>query len=366
MSCRPAFFLQTSRVRKFSFLFLILVAISASAAEIKINFSDYSAGESPTNFSSTLAGTGAPGDWKIVSDEAPSWSFAPMMPQVAPTPSPARRSVLAQLSQDQTDEHFPMFIYDGMTFKNFRATTQFKIVSGVAEQMAGMVFRYQNPSNFYVIRASALGHNVRFYKVVNGLRGNFIGPDMDIPTNIWHTLTVQCDGDQITFWFDGKLASAPLHDISFDAGKIGFWTKSDAVSYFDGLTVNYTPIISGAQTLVNDIMKEYPKILGLRIYTADKNDDVRVVASNNEKEIGMAGTDAEKNTLAAGKVFYGHSKGTVVVDYPLADRNGNPIATVRVELKSYSLAETQDMVLARVRIIINEMQKRVLSKEDLM
>jgi len=50
---------------------------------------------------------------------------------------------------------------------------------------------------------------------------------------------------------------------------------------------------------------------------------------------------------------------------PLNDRNGEPIATVRVELKSYSLAETQDTVLDRVRIIVNEMQKRVLSKQDL-
>ncbi len=61
----------------------------------------------------------------------------------------------------------------------------------------------------------------------------------------------------------------------------------------------------------------------------------------------------------------GHTKGTVLVDMPLNDRNGEAIATVRVELKSYSLAETQDTVLDRVRIIVNEMQKRVLSKQDL-
>lgn len=51
---------------------------------------------------------------------------------------------------------------------------------------------------------------------------------------------------------------------------------------------------------------------------------------------------------------------------PLDDRNGDPMAAVRVELKSYSLAETQDMVLNRVRIIINAMQAQVLSKDDLM
>ena len=80
----------------------------------------------------------------------------------------------------------------------------------------------------------------------------------------------------------------------------------------------------------------------------------------------MAGADAESNTLANGAIYYGHGKGTVDVDMPLTDRNGNPIAAVRVQLKSYTLGETRDMVLTRVRIIINEMQKRVLAKTDLM
>jgi hypothetical protein len=55
----------------------------------------------------------------------------------------------------------------------------------------------------------------------------------------------------------------------------------------------------------------------------------------------------------------------VLVDMPLNDRNGDPIAAVRVELKSSMLGETRDMVLDRVRIIINAMQAQVLSKQDL-
>jgi hypothetical protein len=73
-------------------------------------------------------------------------------------------AVLAQTSKDQTDERFPILIYDGEIFQDFKLTTRFKIVGGMAEQMAGVVFRFQNASNFYVVRASALGHNVRFYK----------------------------------------------------------------------------------------------------------------------------------------------------------------------------------------------------------
>jgi hypothetical protein len=349
-----------------SFLGLWLVlAVSASGAEIKINFSDFAAGQSPTNFHNALAGTGQPGDWKIVTDESPS-AFAPLMPQITATAPAVRRRVLAQLSRDPADEHFPMFIYDGETFKNFKLATQFRIVGGVAEQMAGVVFRFQNTSNFYVVRASALGRNVRFYKVVDGIRSAPIGPALDIATNIWHTLAVQCLGAQITCWFDGRPLMATMNDSSFSAGKIGFWTKSDAVSYFGDTTIDYTPIIPAAQLLVRDIMKKYPRILGLRIYTLDETGQPRILASKNETEIGRPGTDAEKNAFTSGMVSIGHGNGTVKVDMPLNDRNGEPIAAVQVELKSYMLGETQDMVLTRVHIIVDEMQKRVLSKQDLM
>jgi hypothetical protein len=362
----PGLVFATLRAMRKSFFGLWLaLAVSASGAEIKIAFSEIAVGQSPTNFHHALAGTGQPGNWKIVADESPS-ALAPLMPQIASTAHTVRRPVLAQLSQDPTDEHFPMLIYDGQTFKDFKLATQFKIVGGTAEQMAGIVFRFENASNFYVLRASALGHNVRFYKVVNGIRSDPIGPMLDIATNTWHTLAVQCRGAQITCWLDGKPLMTTLNDSSFSTGKIGFWTKSDAVSYFGDTTIDYIPMVPAAQTLVRDIMKKYPRIQGLRIYTPDDKGQVRVLASKVESEVGLPGTDAEQGALASGKVFYGSGKGSVSVTMALNDRNGEPIAAVHVQLKSYMLGETRDMVLTRVHTIVNEMQKRVLTKQDLM
>jgi 3-keto-disaccharide hydrolase len=357
-------FVTLRRMRNFIFCFCLclVTALSAYGAEIKIDFSDFSAGQTPTNFNNALAGGGRPGDWKIVMDEEPS-AFAPLTPQAGRTATMTQRAVLAQVSQDPTDEHFPMLIYDGQTFKDFKLTTQFKIVSGVVEQMAGVVFRYQNASNFYVVRASALGRNLRFYKVVNGQRGSLIGPDLDISTNVWHTLTVQCQGNQITCQLDAT-AMPTLNDNTFPAGKVGFWTKSDAVSYFGDTTIDYTPIVPLAQTLVDDILKKQPRILELRIYTLDDRGQPRIIASKNEKEIGQPGTDAEKSALVKGAVFFGRGEGTVAVTMPLCDRNGNPVAAVRVQLKS-TLFETQDSAVTRARMIVTKMQAQVASSQDL-
>lgn len=353
-------------MRNFCLLLLTAIGFSAPGAEIKINFNSFSVGETPTNFSSAVAGVGEPGKWEVVSDEAQSL-FSPLMPQVKPTPLVARRHVLAQRNVELNEDRFPIFIYNGETFKNFKLTTQFKIISGVAEQMAGVVFRYQNASNFYVFRASALGRNLRFYKVVDG---RFVDPspafNMSVSTNVWHTLTVQCEGNRINCSLDDKVMPSIQTPNTFASGKVGFWTMSDSLTYFGDTMIDYTPVIPPAQTLVRDIMEKYPRILGLRIYMPDGKGQMRIIASADKSEIGQSGTDAEKNTLEKGAIYYGHDNGKVAVDMPLNDRNGDPLAVVRVELKSYSLAETQDMVLDRVRIIINAMQKRVLSKQDLM
>jgi len=152
-----------------------LLAWSVSGKELYINFDDYPEGSSPTNFHSALAGEGSPGRWRIVNTEVPSF-----LPPLTDKATVDRHGVLAQTAEDMTDERFPMFIYDGQTFSDFKLSTRFKVVSGIAEQMAGMVFRFQDSSNFYVVRVSSLGRNVRFYKVVNGVRSDPIGPTMDV------------------------------------------------------------------------------------------------------------------------------------------------------------------------------------------
>jgi hypothetical protein len=257
-----------------------------------------------------------------------------------------------------------MLIYDKETFKDFQLTTRFKIVSGALEQMAGMVFRFQNESNFYVVRVSALGHNLRFYKVVNGERGNLVGPPLDISTGTWHSLAIQCEGNRFTFWLDDKLVMPPLQDETFDAGKIGFWTKSDSVTHFGDTRITYTPVVPMAQLLVQNVMQLEPRILGLRIYTLDKSGEPHIIASKESDEVGRAGSDAEKNAIVNGAMFFGRGKGTVAVTMPLNDRNGDPVAAVRVQLKSFP-GETQDTAVMRARVIVQAMQAQILNGQDL-
>ena len=348
-------------MRRFIAGLCLALAASVRGAEIRINFSEAPAGSAPAGFHAALAGGGRPGIWKVILDEVPPL-LAPLTDRA---PAVTRRTVLAQTSQEPTDEHFPLFIYDGETFKDFKFSARFKIVSGAVEQMAGLVFRFQNASNFYVVRASALGHNVRFYKMVDGLRSVPLGPQLDITTNTWHTLAVQCRGNQITCWLDDRPVMPTLQDNTFAGGKVGFWTKSDAVSYFCDPLIEYTPLVPAAQALVRKILEQQPRILALRIYTLDDRGSPHIIASKDETEIGRPGTDAEKTAITDGKIFYARSKGVVAVTLPFRDRNGDPMAAVRLRLDSF-FGETEKNALIRAGLIVKKMQAEVDSAEALL
>lgn len=342
------------------FLLLCVFAFGwpAAGADLQFDFSSLTPGSPLGKFHSALLGGGRPVKWEILADEAPS-AFSPLTDRAQ---NVTRRSVLAQTSQDPTDERFPLFIYDGEKFRDFKFTTRFKLVSGVAEQMAGIVFRFQNESNFYVVRVSGLGKNVRFYKVVNGARSNPIGPNCTLAPG-WHQLGVQCAGNQITVWLDDHLVMPPLGDNTFAEGKIGFWTKSDAVSYFADAAINFTPIVPAAQALINSVLEQQPRILGLQIYTLTNN-TTRILASKEPAEIGAPGTDAEMAAIRDGTVSFGRDHGAVLLTLPFPDRNGENMAAVRFKLRSF-FGETQDNAVNRATMLLKLMETLCTSADDL-
>jgi Domain of Unknown Function (DUF1080) len=355
-------FARTNRMRTLVFCLLLALVSPVTAAEIHFDFGNYSGDHGLTNdFSSALAGGGRPGDWQTVMDEVPS-ILAPISSNTPPAMN--HIPVLAQLDTDPTDNRFPMLVYDKETFKDFQIKTRFKIVEGMQEQMAGVVFRFQNPSNFYVIRISALGHNLRFYKYVNG---QFVDPatvNADISTDRWHTLTVQSEGNQINCWLDDKLAMPLETSMTFPPGKVGFWTMSDSLTHYGDTSIIYKPTIPMVQLLIQNVLQQEPRLLGLRIYMLDKDGIPHIIASKDSKEVGQAGTKSEQGAINKGAIYFGRGTGTVAVTMPLDDRNGNPIAAVRVQTESF-FGETQDTAILRARVIVQMMQAQIMSSQDL-
>jgi hypothetical protein len=338
------------------------MVLPAVAAEHRFEFGEMPQGQPPPGFRSAVMGKGKPGDWKIIQDDAPP-ALPPLNPQA---PSVTKQSVVAQLAQDPTDEHFPLLIYEGETFGDFKLTTRFKTVKGVMEQMAGIAFRVQNETNYYVARASSLGNTFKFYKVLNGERGPLVGPDSPVPSGVWHDLEVECQGSTVRCVLDGKeVVNVTDKANALASGKIGFWTKSDSVSYFADTTIVYKPFQPPAQKLVRGMLSRYPRLLGLKIYVPDGDaQSTRMVASGNEKEIGQAGGKTEREVISRAETYYGKEKEVISVIMPLRDRNGDAIAAVRVVMKSFR-GQTEANAIIRAAPIVKELQAQIQSREDL-
>lgn len=333
----------------------------AWAEELFFDFSKDRGNELPAGFVSTVSGEGKPGIWKIMDDEVQS-----ALPAITPNAQAQQRSVLAQLSRDLTDEHYPLLVYTNEVFGDFKFTTRIKCVNGVVEQMAGVVFRYQDEKNYYYLRASAKGNTFRFLKVVAGQRSAPIGPEMQIPAGVWHELAVECKANQINCYFDGKQAIPTLTDNSFTAGRVGFWTKSDSVSYFADAHVSYVPRVPFIRVLLRRMKENYPRVEALKVYArTPENQTLRIVASTDEHELGNVAGETEPMVFEKNATFYGKlDADSVVVTLPLHDRNGDVIAALRVELKSF-LGQTERNAVARAQPIVREMEKGIIEAKDL-
>ena len=338
----------------------MLVVAGAQAADKHFSLSEDMLGKIPPGFRPALTGEGIPPDWQIILDEVPS-TFGGLN---APSIRGQKRPVLAQLSQDKTDEHVPLLIYDEETFGDFTFTTRFKIVSGSVEQMAGVAFRMQDEKNYYYVRASALGNNFRFFKVGDGKREPPIGVNMEIQRDVWHELVIECKGNQLRFFLNGKEPIPALTDHSYNRGKIAFWTKSDSVSYFVDSRISYKPLEAPLQTLLKKTLQQNPRLIALKIYRKPADAFApRIVASSKADDIGKSGSSVEQAVLDSGAIYAGKEKGTYIVTMPLHDKNGDRFAAVRVEMKSFA-GQTDENALGRATPIVKEMERTIQVSPD--
>jgi hypothetical protein len=144
--------------------------------------------------------------------------------------------VLAQSAQSPNPV-FNVALVGETDAKDVDISVKMKAIAGENDQGGGLVWRAKDAKNYYVARNNPLGagsYNV--YKVVDGKRSMLKGVPLK-RTEGWHTLRVVMTGDHIECYYDG-MKYLDVHDSTIpEAGKIGLWSKSDAQSQFDDLSL---------------------------------------------------------------------------------------------------------------------------------
>jgi hypothetical protein len=194
-----------------------------------INFDNAKAGALPPGWTSAMTHNGGAPRWEVRSDDT----------------APSKPNVLAQLSDDRTSGRFPLAIYDKASIKDGEVSVRCKSIAGRADQACGLVWRYRDANNYYIVRANALENNVVLYKVENGERKSIApkgtasrtyGVKHPVPKAAWNELRASFTGTRVLVSFNGKQILEAEDTTFADAGKVGLWTKADSVTHFDDFT----------------------------------------------------------------------------------------------------------------------------------
>jgi hypothetical protein len=196
-----------------------LAAVEAPATEKVWTFEEGQVGVVPKHWKEAKTGE-APGSvWRVVADES----------------APSGSKALAQMSSDGPRPLFNLCVFTDASYRNVDLSLRFKAVCGVIDQGGGPVWRYQDADNYYVARANPLESNFRVYKVHRGKRIQLDSADVDVPAGRWHELRVEHEGDRVRCYLNDRMFLDVTDATIPNGGRIGLWTKADAVTLFDDL-----------------------------------------------------------------------------------------------------------------------------------
>jgi hypothetical protein len=186
------------------------------SSDTTINFENDAEGKVPNGFTQTATGKQQTLNWQIVNDGG--------------------NKVAAQQAKNGGD-YYNLLVLDNPGFENFTMSVKIKAVAGNEDQGGGLIWRYIDNNNYYVARYNPLESNFRLYHVVNGNRRQLKSIGSTVKSREWFTMSIEMNGNKISCSLNGKKLIETSDDTFKKGGKVGLWSKADAQTYFDDLTV---------------------------------------------------------------------------------------------------------------------------------
>ncbi len=195
------------------------------------------------------ASKGAASSWNFDSGRElpPGWKVAATNPRgdlaewkvVADDQAPSAPNVLTITRiKDGFRGVFNLFWTPKVSFQDGTIELKLRANTGEVDQGGGPIWRVKDANNYYIARYNPLERNFRLYCVKNGARRILDDArGISIKAGEWFTIKIVHKGEKIEGWLNGKKLLEARDRTFREAGGVGFWTKADAATSFDGLTV---------------------------------------------------------------------------------------------------------------------------------
>jgi hypothetical protein len=201
-----------------------------------IAFSFFGFGGSTINFDGLKPG-GFPPYWTAM----PGWQVR------LDDTAPSRPEVFVRLPRPADESESSLAIYDKVVCRDGDLSVKFKIAPGRRAKTVGMVWRYQDPRNYYLLQFSVDEKNVELFHVRNGQqrpipvtggKPGVRGISHDLRANEWYVARVVFRGSAFHVLFGNRELFAVVDDSLTSAGKTGLWIKDDTVASFDDFRID--------------------------------------------------------------------------------------------------------------------------------
>lgn len=187
-----------------------------STGDTIINFENDAEDKVPNEFTQTATGKPQTLNWKIVNDNG--------------------NKVAAQFAKNEGD-YYNLLVLAKPGYQNFTMTVKIKAIAGDEDQGGGLAWRYIDNNNYYIARCNPLENTFNFYRIVNGNRKQLKSVGSEIKSGEWFTMTIEMNDIKISCSLNGNKLIETDDDTFAKAGRIALWTKSDAQTYFDDMTI---------------------------------------------------------------------------------------------------------------------------------
>lgn len=224
------------------FLPLLIGAAAFAAQPVRIDVAQEKPGGEPKHFLAVV------GDWFVAQDKGRSvlmvdgrkWKSG----QPAGGLADKARAIYGSRHEEFIDNvkafaYYPYAVAQGIDdFRNGEISTKFEILDGTLDQCAGILFNLKPNGDYLAVRFNGKEDNLVLWTFNKGVR-KFVKrgtEEWPLNTHQWYSMKIVVNGTKLEgFLNDRKLLDYTLADPV--SGRIGVWSKTDSVSYFDDFTV---------------------------------------------------------------------------------------------------------------------------------
>src|SRR5258705_565900 len=238
------------RTRILLFFLIGVLVLSASVfaqktkkpKSLRVDLSKEAPGKESSRFLSVV------GNWSIVDDggtkvlavDGRKW----LRGQPAGGLAEKARAIYGSRNEEFIDNvkawaYFPYAVAkDIADFHDGEISMRFKIVAGQLDECAGILFNLKPNGDYLTVRFNGMEDNVVLWTFNKGVR-KFVkrgAENVLLAKNQWHTLQISVHGTNL----QASLNNKHLLDFTLAepvSGKVGVWSKTDSVAYFDDFSV---------------------------------------------------------------------------------------------------------------------------------